>query len=58
MQASPPPKIFVKSVIGATSIVGRNLDYGHAVRYNICISNRQECEPGAQQNLWREILEF
>ena len=25
---------------------------------NICISNRQESEPGAQQNLWCEILEF
>ena len=31
---------------------------GFYSKYNICISNRQECEPGAQQNLWCEILEF
>ena len=29
-----------------------------AVRHNICISDAQYYESGAQQNLWCEILEF
>ena len=32
--------------------------FGGFTEDNICISNRQESEPGAQQNLWCKILEF
>ena len=32
--------------------------FGGSAEYNICISDAQYYEPGAQQNLWCEILEF
>ena len=32
--------------------------FGDSAEYNICISDAQYYEPGAQQNLWCEILEF
>ena len=32
--------------------------FSSSAEYNICISDTQDYEPGAQQNLWCEILEF
>ena len=32
--------------------------FSSSAEYNICISDAQDYEPGAQQNLWCEILEF
>ncbi len=32
--------------------------FSGSAEYNICISDAQDYEPGAQQNLWCEILEF
>ena len=34
------------------------VDIGGPAKDNICISDAQYYEPGAQQNLWCEILEF
>ena len=32
--------------------------FGSSAEYNICISDAQYYDLGAQQNLWCEILEF
>ena len=32
--------------------------FSSSAEYNICISDAQDYEPGAQQNLWCEIFEF